>query len=307
MRVPTEERAAEPAEPSPVAPSKPKKRAKRRAIASSETAIWDGLIKAPAQLETSLGESLLYPLWGGTGVVLLVLFPPLLWLTSVPFVPVLIALWSTDGVPSLPAYFLLLPVFMGFMGVVSYVLLYLGGVAASSALGDLHHPRWPDWDLSSIVFGLWRWAWAGLVGVVVGGIPATAYWLYCGDVDLFDALILAELLALGAVYALMALLASILHEDALAANPITVVVAIWRSGWGYAQPCLLAGGAVVVAATLAGAAVEVENAVVSAVLFWAFWVVALYEAMVVLRVLGLFYHERAGKLGWFRGRTGWGV
>ena len=32
-----------------------------------------------------------------------------------------------------------------------------------------------------------------------------------------------------------------------------------------------------------------------------------YEAMVVLRVLGLFYHKRARQLGWFRGRTGWGV
>ena len=65
-----------------------------------------------------------------------------------------------------------------------------------------------------------------LVGFVVGGFPATAYWVYCGDVDLFDALILAELVAAGAVYALMALLASILHEDALA-DAFAAALAEW--------------------------------------------------------------------------------
>ena len=49
----------------------------------TETAIWDGFIKAPTQLETTIQESLLYPLWGAQGVVLLVVFPPILWLISV--------------------------------------------------------------------------------------------------------------------------------------------------------------------------------------------------------------------------------
>lgn len=310
MRVPEVEAAA-------VAPTRVEERKtprvtkgkkKKASARTNETAIWDGLIAAPSRPETRLRDSLLYPLWGATGVALLVIFPGLLWVTSLPLVSTLLTIRTTQSVVAASSlFFLLIPAAIVFTGVLGYVLLYLGRVAASSALGEVHHPRWPDWEVSGVLFGLGRWAWAGLVGFAAGGFPATAYWLYCGDVDLFDAMILGELVALGAVYALLALLASILHEDALAANPFTVLAAVWRSGWGYAQPCLLAGAAVVVVVTLGAATFEVSHPLLGAFLFWAFWFVALYEAMVVLRVLGLFYHKHARELGWFRGRTGWGV
>lgn len=249
----------------------------------------------------------MYPLWGATGISLLVLLPPLFWMTTLPFVTAVFAWSAGPSLFGIGLLFLLLPAGMGFLLASGYTLLYLGAVAASSAVGEMHHPRWPDWELSTIASGLARWAWAGLVGMMVGGLPATYYWVYCGDVDLFDALILADLLALGACYALMGLLASILHEDALAANPFTVLSAIWRVGWGYLAPCLLAGLAVVLAGTVLAATFETQNGALSAFLFWLFWVVVLYESMVVLRVLGLFYRVHARRLGWFRDRTGWGV
>jgi len=155
--------------------------------------------------------------------------------------------------------------------------------------------------------GIGRWLWAGLVGGAVGGVPALAYWVECGDIDAFDTIILAELIALGAVYALMALLASILHEDLLGANPVTVFSAVWKLGWGYAQPCLVCGAAGVLCGTILMGAFEASSPPVSAFLFLVFWVVWLYASMVVLRVLGLYYARNAGRLGWFRGRTGWGV
>jgi hypothetical protein len=279
---------------------------RKNAAQVHETAIWDGLIQVPVRPESGLRESLLYPLWGATGVALLVLTPPLLWITSVPLLTTIAAFSGQDSPFRIGALLILIPASLSFGVVFGYALLFLGGVAASSAMGETHHPRWPDWDLSSIFLGLGRWAWAGLIGGVVGGFPAVAYWMYCGDVDLFDGMILAELSAVGAVYALMGLLASILHESALAANPFTVVRAIKRVGWGYAQPCLAAGFAVVVAMTLLSASFEVENPALSAFLFWLFWLVSLYVAMVVLRVLGLFYHRHARELGWFRDRTGWG-
>jgi len=284
-----------------------RKKTTKRAASRHETAIWDGLVGAPSRPEMGIGGSLLYPLWGATGVASLVILPPLLWVTSLPLLATVQAFWSGQSVAGLGLSFLGAPGLLGFTGVFGYTLLYLGRVAASSAVGEIHPPRWPDWELSGLMFGLGRWAWAGLVGVALGGVPATAYWVYCGDVDLFDALILGELLAVGAVYALMALLASILHEDALAANPFTVAAAIWRSGWGYFPPCLLAGFAALAAGTVMVAAFEIGNPYVGVFLLWVFWVVGLYEAMVVLRVLGLFYHKRARVLGWFRGRTGWGV
>jgi hypothetical protein len=40
---------------------------------------------------------------------------------------------------------------------------------------------------------------------------------------------------------------------------------------------------------------------------WGFWVLVLYEAMAVLRIVGLTYYARAEQLGWFRGRPKWGT
>lgn len=282
-------------------------RRKPRRCLESPTENWHGFVRAPARPESSIRESFLYPLWGVPGISLLIFLPPLLWISSVPFLTAIAALSGRDTPHRLNALFILVA-FSVCLGVpLGYALLFLGKVAASSAVGEIHHPHLPDWDLSDILFGFGRWVWAGLIGGVVGGLPATAYWVYCGDVDLFDAMILSELLAVGAVYALMALLASILYEDILAANPFTVIGAIVRVGWGYAWPCLLAGSAVTAAVTLAVASFEVTTPEVSAFLLWFFWLVALYLSMVVLRVLGLFYHAHARELGWFRDRTGWGV
>jgi len=296
-------------EPRPVR-SKPRRR-KRAGSGAPETAtaIWDGLIAAP---RSSRGESLqtstLYPLWGGTGVASLILFPPLLWVTSVPTAGGLAALFGGAGsTPSFLGLLMALPTAMGLFAVLGYVLLFLGRVLAASALGEVHHPRWPDWELSTMVFGVGRWLWAGLVGGAVGGLPAVAYWIGCGDVDFFDLVILGELLAAGAVYGLMALLASVLHEDVAAANPVTVLKAVRAVGWDYLPSCLVAGFSVLVSGTVGLAAFEVESPALAAFLAWLFWVLALYTGMVSLRVLGLCYARHAGVLGWFRGRTGWGV
>lgn len=272
----------------------------------SATGIWDGFVAAPVRPETAVGESLLYPLRGANGTVLLAAFPPMLWFASLPFVTAAKAWTVGESTFGIGVLFLLLPASFGLVLVGGFALLFLGRVLASSAVGDLHHPRWPDWELSSIAFGLVRWLLAAVAGLGVGGFPAVAYWVYCGDVDLFDGLVLGELMAAGAAYALMGLLASILHEDLWGANPLTVARAIRRVGWGYLQPCLLAGFVALGSVTVLVASLKVENPAASAFLFWAFWFGSLYGAMVVLRVLGLFYARHARDLGWFRGRSGWG-
>jgi hypothetical protein len=292
-------------EPRAALNGQPKKRRKKRSEAQGEN--WNGFVSAPARRESRIRESFLYPLWGAPGISILVFLPPLLWITSIPFSTVVIAFSGRDTFLRIGALFILIA-FTVFLGLpLGYVMLFLGKVTASSAMGEIHHPHLPDWELSDILFGLGRWIWAVLVGAVVGGLPAMAYWVYCGDIDVFDAMILAELLAVGAVYALMGLLASILYEDILAANPFTVIRAIVRVGWAYAWPCLLAGFAAMTTVTLAVASFKVETPTLAAFLFWFFWVLALYLSMVVLRVLGLFYHAHARELGWFRDRTGWGV
>lgn len=302
-----DEFAAGPLASSPVNSQKPRRLKKRKLSPALETDIWDGLIKPPKRLETRVRDSLLYPLRGSTGVALLVMLPPALWLATLPILTAVTAWGGGESPFAFGSLFLVLPA-LPIVGVlIGFTLLYLGRVVATSAIGELHHPRWPDWELSSIVFGLGRWLWAAVCGGVIGGFPTLVYWMYCGDVDLFDTMILIELVAVGAAYAQMALLASILHEDAFAANPGTVLRAIVTVGKGYVVPCLLAGAAGFGVATLFMISAEVQSPPLAAFLYWFAWVAALYAAMVVLRVLGLFYHRHAAALGWFRGRTRWGV
>jgi hypothetical protein len=267
-----------------------------------------GLIRAPDRLETSLSQSLLYPFWGETGVALLLVMPPFLWLTSLPTISI-VAVLMAEGVSDSTRFgvVFLLPIAAAFALVVGFTLLYLGQVLVSSALGEVHHPRWPRWDLHEMFRGLCRWFWAFVAGVGAGFIPAVAYWMACGDLDPLDVVVLVELLALGAVYAQMALLASLLHDDLLGANPITVIQGIIRIGWSYARPCLVSGVALTLVIAGFAGLFHITQPLLAALGLWAFWVLALYLAMVALRVLGLCYHERCRALGWFRERPRWGA
>jgi hypothetical protein len=267
-----------------------------------------GLIRLPERLETRLHESLLYPFWGETGIALLVVMPPFLWLTSLPTIS-MIAVLLAEGLSDSTriGVVFLLPIAVAFALVVSFTLLYLGRVLVSSALGEVHHPRWPSWDLHEMFRGLSRWFWAFVAGVGIGFVPAVAYWISCGNLDPLDIVVLVELLALGAVYAQMALLASILHDDPLGANPVTVVQGIVRMGWSYARPCLVSGASLALAIAAFVGVFRITQPLLGALGLWAFWVLALYLSMVALRVLGLCYHERCRALGWFHERPRWGA
>ena len=52
---------------------------------------------------------------------------------------------------------------------------------------------------------------------------------------------------------------------------------------------------------------QIPSMTVAVVALWGFWVLVLYEAMVVLRMVALTYHAHAGELAWFRGRPKWGL
>jgi hypothetical protein len=267
----------------------------------------EGLIRAPDQLEIRLCDSLLYPLWGATGLSLLVFMPPFFWLTSLPTISVVVLLRS-EGLSATTQFgvMFLLPMALCFALVLSFTLLYLGRVLVASALGEVHHPRWPSWDPKEMIQGVCRWFWAAVVGVVLGVIPAVAYWISCGDLDAFDVIVLVELFALGAVYAQMALLASLLHDDPLGANPVTVIQGIVRIGWSYVQPCLVSGVVLLLWFGAFMGVYAIANPLLAAIALWAFWVMVLYLAMVALRVLGLCYHHRSRALGWFGERPRWG-
>jgi hypothetical protein len=253
-------------------------------------------------------DCLLYPLRDGPGVALLVFFPPLLWVMSVPIFDVVAALWPHGKFNALALIIipLTMPLLISFSFVVGYIALFLGQVLVANTLGESDHPDWPEWDRYQILEGLGRLCWAVIIGVAVGGIPALIYWINCGDIDWIDAIIFVELVALGAGYAQMALIAALVHENILAANPYTVIQAIFRMGWSYLIPCVVTAVALTLAAlALAGVLFYSPSIGGAALGLWAFWVFALYEAMIVLRVLGLTYYRHADDLAWFHSRPRW--
>jgi hypothetical protein len=256
-----------------------------------------------------LSECLLYPLTDGPGVGLLVFFPPFLWVLSLLVFDVIAVLkpftkgdWAL-GLLVLPVF---LPLLFSFTMTVGYVLLCLGQMLVASAMGEMDHPRWPEWHPNAIAEGIGRWIWAFLFGAGLVALPIAAYCARCGPIDWRDRLVISQLVILGAGYAQMALAAALLHDNILAANPLTVVAAVARVGWTYVLSCVVSGLALLM---VFGAAQSLLSEPVpfwvAAVALWLFWVFVLYTAMVVMRLLGLTYYTNAERLGWFRRRPRW--
>jgi hypothetical protein len=256
---------------------------------------WHGFVRQPESPETSPWGSLLYPVWDFTGLMFLITFSILWWfITFAPFA----FLSSAGGAGGIP-WRLFLPFSLGLLVVFGYTLLYLGEILISSAAGEVRHPHWPDGDLYEIIRGLFRWFWAFLTGALLGAVPSVLYWIYCGDLDLVDWIVLVDLLVPGLAYGQMALVASLLFDDPLASNPITVCQALWRVGWGSIRPALILSVAVILAGGLSVLILAIPIPLLAFASLWAFWVFVLYESMVVMRVMGLEYRRQARKLGWF--------
>jgi hypothetical protein len=239
---------------------------------------------------------------------LLVFFPPILWTLSLPIFDIIAYLdhLKADWRLGLMVMPVMVPVGFSFSMTFGYALLFLGHVLVSSAMGEIDHPRWPEWHPVDISEGIIRWVWAALLGFAIGGAPIVFYWMHCGEVDWVDWVVIAGLSMVGAGYAQMALAAALLHENVVAANPITVFGAIGRLGWSYLRPCLLA--TVALAATVLGVwglLYKMPRMWMEALALWAYWVIVLYLAMATLRMMGLTYHAHAHDLTWFRRRPQW--
>ena len=105
----------------------------------------------------------------------------------------------------------------------------------------------------------------------------------------------------------MALAAALMHDTIIAANPVTVLAAIFQIGWDYLVPCLVASVAMVLAGLgVWGLLYRMPRMWMEAVALWAFWVFVLYEAMVVMRMLGPdLPRPLAWSSLWFRRRPRW--
>lgn len=280
-------------------------------VVSSNNETWGATRRRHPRIAPGLRECLAYPLTDGPGVGLLFFLPPLLLFLSLPIFDVIALVepfsrgnWAL-GLLVLPIF---LPLLTTFMLVLGYGLLFFGHMFVASALGEPDHPRWPDWDAHEISEGLGRWLWAGIFGLLLGGFPIMAYWQVCGDIDTFDRIIFFDLVIFGAGYALMALAAALLHDHIAMANPFTVFSAIFQMGWDYVMPCLAGGVSLLLGAgALWGLLFHLSSMLWAVAALWGFWILVLYETMVLLRMVGLTYHAHANELEWFRGRPKWGT
>jgi hypothetical protein len=260
-----------------------------------------GLVAGPRMVETHWRESLTYPLWGDAGLAILGFMSVGLWFATVPLFGLVPTFAAGTGL-SLFAMIFLLPIMLLLVVIGGQTLGFMGQVLVSSSLGEVVQPRSPGWSLSEIGSTLARWFWALIVGVVVGGAPVVIYWINCGEVDWLDRIVLIDLIIPGLAYAQMALLATLIHESPLAANPFTVLLAIWQVGWSYFWPCVMTGTVLVIVVILFEGVMWLKDPLGQALAFWLFWVAVLYASMLVLRWLGLFCYRHSVILEWFPDR-----
>ena len=253
--------------------------------------------------DLSLGEGFRYPVVDGPGIALMVLLPPFLAIMALPVFDLLVRFTPENALN--PVNLLIIPfsvpLVVSFTLTIGYVLLFLGRILASSAYGEVDHPRFPIWDRLEILEEIFRWAWAGLVGLAIGGGPAMLYWPYRPEMSWVDLPVLALLGVAGMAYAQMAWMTALLHDQIAAANPVGVIRSIGRVGWAYLGPCLVTASACFLdLAAWRAVLLHSPNMGLGLVGLWACWVFTLYLAMMVIRVLGTLYYSNESNLAWFK-------
>jgi hypothetical protein len=277
------------------APPARKPRRRKRSLAD-RIDTWHGFVSRPDRAEQTILASLAYPFWDVTGLVFIVGFSVLWWaFLLVPF-----SLFVDGLAPTGITMMFVTPLLFAPLLVLGFNLLYLRDVLVTSAAGELRHPRWPSGDPGEVIRGILRWFWALLIGGIIGLFPAVWYWIRCGSLDLLDYFVLIDLILPGVAYGQMALVGTMLFDDPLAANPITVGLALWRVGLGSLRSALVVSVAIGLAGVLAAAIMKIPIPALALFGLWLLLAFVLYEALVVIRVLGLEYRRNARKIGWFR-------
>lgn len=295
--------AVVPAPPSPPAPNPPA-RSIRPATRLEDRS---GLIQAPKASRPGVLDNLLYPLWGWPGIALVGIFPPLLWLVTLPAAGMAAVLFGAENPYRVPAMVLLIP-----SGGIAAVMLalavhFLGRVASVSALGEVHHPHQPGWNAEELSQSARLWASALVSTLVVAGAPIAAYAVYQGTSEPVDRILLGLMAFAGFAYAQVALLAVLVQDSPWAANPFTVIAGLAVVHISLLRPVIVGGLVILAAGGLAVASARVENPAAAAVLVYLGWVVALYGAAVTMRLLGLVHHRHRKPLGWYVHRPRWGA
>jgi hypothetical protein len=270
----------------------------------------DGLLPVLAEPEKGWLASILYPLRGAEGVGMVVFMAPTFWICTILIPEYFLMLQTEAGLlGELLGVISSIPVLILFPLVLSYWLQYVGRVLVSSAMGEPAPPRMPDRNFEGITGGLRPWFIWLVLGVPGALLPLLAYSFLLTSVVGWNPLVALGLGALGFPYGLMALMMTFLHDNELAARPLGVLGAMFRSGGSFlSMSGFIAAMFGIGAATFAGAFL------LRAGYFWFYvlaclvgWFVMHWIAIVAMRVMGTYYFRRKGELRWHHERPRWGV
>jgi hypothetical protein len=177
----------------------------------------------------------------------------------------------------------------------AYVCGFLDCVLAAGIAGESRHVRWPGRELGLIVRSFFAWLLAFLSAPAPLAAIGFYYWLYCGDLQVVDWIILAELGVVGSGYWLLAVLAVARSERLRDANPWRVAELAERLGWRALVAAVLAGVLFLSHGLLAIWTTSVlhDNLGLGLLLAAGSWLSWLYWATFVFRVVGLWCYYRS--------------
>jgi hypothetical protein len=190
-------------------------------------------------------------------------------------------------------------VLLGLGIVVGLACNFLGCVLRSAARGDSSPTQWVGHTLLAAERAAVIWLVCFLAGPVIPAALAAVYWMQCGEPDVADWLILAELAILTVGYGLLALAAFSERGRLRDLNPLHVIDLAHRLGFRAAL-VTLAGSVLALAhgAVLVVAAVELHHAwPIGVLLLVATWFGSLFGATFLVRLLGVWcYRTRPTEL-----------
>jgi hypothetical protein len=186
----------------------------------------------------------------------------------------------------------------GFAGVAFFLFAYTVGlfdcVLSSAGAGEYRVFRCPGLDLG--LPSVTSWLFCFLAGPVVPATFAYLYWSHCGDPDLLDQIVLAELAGATFCYLLLAVLAAREAGDWVA-DPAAVAAMIFRLG----PRALLAAAGVPAFAYVYAKMVFAAMVRLHVSLLWGIpslvvaTIAGMFGAVTLLRILGVWsYYTRQG-------------
>jgi hypothetical protein len=275
----------------------------------------DGFLPPLAHPETGTVASILYPLRGAEALAMVAIMGTAFWGFTILVPEYCLSVWddaNTLGTPSVGRLVILisaLPTVILFPLILIYTLQYLGRILVSSAMGDSVPPRTPDRNFDGFLTGLYPWLIWLVVGIVVGLFPLLFSALFVDQAILGNSILTVGLVMLGLPYAEVALMMSFLHERTLAATPWGVAGSLLRHVGSFLptvfKVTVLMGLAGVIFALVLTLRASYFWFYLLAVLGW--WTMAIWIALIVMRILGVHYFHHKDSLAWNPERLRWGV